>query len=158
MPVDGAAFLEVALHGTSRFDRSADDAPVYTGPTRIRSDTTTTVTEVVELEDFDASARWIIGLDRQQPFTAWTLPDPSRLIIDIQTPAAAPALVDCTVAPAKAQFTVGATDECFPTMGERFTVWLGANPPRASPSSPRRRSAPATRRTSRTSSRSWVTR
>ena len=124
--VDGAAFLEVSLHGTSRFDHDADYTPVYTGPTRIRSDTTT-VTEVVEIEDFEASARWVIGLDRQQPFTAWTLPDPSRLVIDIETPAPTPMPVDCTVAPERADFTVGATHECFPTMGERFTVWLGAN-------------------------------
>ena len=80
--VEGTAFLHVWLQGTSRVDMTNDYEPVYTGPDRVRSDTVV-VTEAVELEDFEANVRWIIGLDTKTPFVVWTLDSPSRLVIDI---------------------------------------------------------------------------
>lgn len=84
VPVQGTAFLDVWLVGTSRNDTMRDYAPVYTGPSRVRSDTTA-VTEAVELEDFEANVHWIIGLDEQRPFLVTTLESPSRLVIDVAT-------------------------------------------------------------------------
>ncbi len=62
VPIEGEAFLDVWLQGTSGVDMTSDYTPVYTGPDRVRSDTTV-VTEVVEVEDFEANVHWIIGLD-----------------------------------------------------------------------------------------------
>lgn len=82
VPIQGQAFLDVWLQGTSRVDMTDDYAPVYTGPTRLRSDTAT-VTEVVEIEDFEANVHWLIGLDTRSPFVAWTADSPARLVIDV---------------------------------------------------------------------------
>lgn len=82
VPIEGEAFLDVWLQGTSRVDMTEDYTPVYTGPTRLRSDTTR-VTEVVEIEDFEANVHWLIGLDGRAEFVVWTLDSPSRLVVDI---------------------------------------------------------------------------
>ena len=84
VPIEGEAFIDVWLQGTSRVDMTDDYTPVYTGPTRLRTDTTT-VTEVVEIEDFEANVHWLIGLDEPAEFVVWTLDSPSRLVIDIAT-------------------------------------------------------------------------
>jgi hypothetical protein len=84
VPIDGQAFLDVWLQGTSGVDMSSDYAPVYTGPDRVRSDTTV-VTEVAEIEDFEANVHWIIGLNTEAPFLVWTTDSPSRLVIDIES-------------------------------------------------------------------------
>lgn len=89
VPVAGDAFVDVWLKGTSRWDLSNDYEPVYAGPTRVRSDTVA-VTEVVETEDFEANAHWIIGLDERRPFVVWTIDDPSRLVIDIRSSGSLP--------------------------------------------------------------------
>jgi len=84
VPIDGEVFLDVWLQGTSAVDMTNDYTPVYTGPDRVRSDTTV-VTEVVEIEDFEANVHWLIGLDSKTPFLVWTTDSPSRLVIDIET-------------------------------------------------------------------------
>lgn len=83
VPIEGEAFLDVWLQGTSGVDMTNDYAPVHTGEDRVRSDTRV-VTEVVEIEDFEANVRWIIGLDATTPFLVWTMESPSRLVIDIE--------------------------------------------------------------------------
>lgn len=82
--VEGNAFIEVWLQGTSRVDMSERYTPVYTGPTRLAGDTRV-VTEVVEIEDFEANVRWVIGLEAPTRLVVWTLDAPSRLVIDIET-------------------------------------------------------------------------
>jgi hypothetical protein len=84
VPIEGDAFLDVWLQGTSAVDMSNNYTPVYTGPDRVRSDTMV-VTEVVEIEDFEANVHWLIGLDTQAPFLVWTTDSPSRLVIDIES-------------------------------------------------------------------------
>ena len=84
VPIEGEAFLDVWLQGTSGVDMNNNYAPVYTGSDRVRSDTTV-VTEAVELEDFEANVHWIIGLNTQAPFVVWTTDSPSRLVIDIES-------------------------------------------------------------------------
>jgi hypothetical protein len=81
--IDGTAFIDVWLQGTSRVDMADDYTPVYTGPTRVLSDTEV-VTEVVEMEDFEANVHWLIGLRSKERFVVWTMDSPSRLIIDIE--------------------------------------------------------------------------
>lgn len=83
VPIEGEAFLDVWLQGTSRVDMTNDYTPVYTGGDLVRSDTRV-VTEVVEIEDFEANVHWIIGLDTTTPFLVWTAESPSRLVIDIE--------------------------------------------------------------------------
>ncbi len=82
VPVEGQAFLRVRMDGTSAFNL-IEAVPVYTGPQRITSDTEV-VTEVVNVEDFEAVVVWVIGLEQQRPFRAWTLDGPSRLVIDVE--------------------------------------------------------------------------
>ena len=84
VPIDGEAFLDVWLQGTSSVDMSKSYQPVYTGPDRVTGDTTV-VTEVVEIEDFEANVHWIIGLDRNARFVVSTMDSPSRLVIDIES-------------------------------------------------------------------------
>ena len=83
VPIEGEAFLDVWLQGTSGVDMANNYTPVYTGADRVRSDTTV-VTEVVEIEDFEANVHWIIGLDTRARFLVWTVDSPSRLVIDIE--------------------------------------------------------------------------
>ena len=82
VPVEGTFFLDVWLQGTSRVDMGDDYEPVYAGPDRVRSDTSV-VTEVVEIEDFEANVHWIIGMDTRNSYVVWTLDSPSRLVVDI---------------------------------------------------------------------------
>jgi hypothetical protein len=82
VPVQGDAFLRVRLNGTSQFD-SINGVLVYSGPKTVTGDTENVV-EVVDVEDFEAVAIWVIGLDSQQPLTVSTLTDPGRLVIDIE--------------------------------------------------------------------------
>lgn len=84
VPVEGEAFLDVWLQGTSRVDMHNNYTPVYTGGDRVRSDTRV-VTEVVEIEDFEANVHWIVGLDSRAAFLVWTMDSPSRLVIDIES-------------------------------------------------------------------------
>jgi hypothetical protein len=83
VPVAGDAFLDVWLQGTSRVDLTGS-SPVehYTGPSRVRSDTAV-VTEVVEVDDFEANVHWTIGLDDRRPLRVREFGDPARLVIDI---------------------------------------------------------------------------
>jgi hypothetical protein len=82
VPVAGQAFLQVRLDGTSSFD-SVNNTQVYTGPRTVTGDTSN-VTEVVQVDDFEAVVVWVIGLDSKQPLTVSELTGPGRLVIDIQ--------------------------------------------------------------------------
>jgi hypothetical protein len=80
--VAGEAFLQVRLEGTSSFNLN-EGVPVYDGPSRVTSDTEV-VTEVVDVDDFEALVIWVIGLTEQKPLVVTELDDPARLVIDIQ--------------------------------------------------------------------------
>jgi len=82
VPVQGDAFLRVRLNGTSQFD-SINGELVYSGPKTVTGDTENVV-EVVDVEDFEAVAIWVIGLNSQRPLTVSTLTDPGRLVLDIE--------------------------------------------------------------------------
>lgn len=82
VPVQGEAFLRVRLNGTSQFD-SLNGVLVYSGPKTVTGDTANVV-EVVDVDDFEAVAVWVIGLDSQEPLTVSTLTGPGRLVLDIE--------------------------------------------------------------------------
>lgn len=81
VPVEGAAFIQVRLEGTSAFNLDEGE-PVYEGPQRIDPGTDV-VTEVVNVEDFEAVVIWVIGVEEQQPMRVFTLEEPGRLVIDV---------------------------------------------------------------------------
>lgn len=80
--VEGEAFVRVRLEGTSSFNLN-EGVPVYEGPRRVESDTAV-VTEVVDVDDFEALVIWVIGLTEQKPLVVTDLTDPGRLVIDIE--------------------------------------------------------------------------
>ena len=68
--VDGDAFLRLSLHGLSGVDLSGEEPrQTYTGPQEIRPDDATLLEEVQFISDFEAVMEWVIGLDRQRPYT-----------------------------------------------------------------------------------------
>jgi hypothetical protein len=81
--VGGSAFLEVVLSSTS-FDLTGDEVRIsYPGPDRVPVGTTSVV-EVVRVEDFEGVSNWVIGVTSEKPFLIGTLTDPPRVYIDIQ--------------------------------------------------------------------------
>lgn len=81
--VEGEAFLRVRMEGTSSFNLN-EGVPVYEGPDRVTGDTQV-VTEVVDVDDFEALVIWVVGLTEQRPFVVTELTDPARLVIDIES-------------------------------------------------------------------------
>lgn len=57
----------------------------YAGPSTIDPTNVTTITELVQLENFEGMFQWAVGLDRQHDFTVDWLTDPPRLVVDIAT-------------------------------------------------------------------------
>jgi hypothetical protein len=83
--VDGTAFVELRLTPASGFDSVGTSwEPTYHGPNRVTGDTAV-VTEVVRTGDFEANLAWVVGLRTQQPFAVTVLPQPLRLVVDIQS-------------------------------------------------------------------------
>ena len=85
--VDGAGVLEVRMEraATARLSGEGIDH-TYQGPRRIRPSGTETVLEVVEIGDFEAVLRWVIGSRHVVPFKVTTLASPSRLVVDLKHP------------------------------------------------------------------------
>lgn len=80
--VDGARVVTVLMDpaSTVRFTATGYEE-LYTGPDRIPGGGAT-VTEVVEVGDFEAQAVWAVGLADEVDFAVSTLGSPSRLVID----------------------------------------------------------------------------
>lgn len=86
--VAGGAALHVILSGGTGVDMSGTTfEEVYTGPERLSGEdaSLSAVTEVVLAGDFEAVMEWGIGVDEQRPFRAFSLQDPSRLVVDVMT-------------------------------------------------------------------------
>ncbi len=58
----------------------------YKGPSRLRPPGTPAVVEVVEVGDFEAVLRWVVGSRRLVPFKVTTLTAPSRVVVDLEHP------------------------------------------------------------------------
>ena len=52
-------------------------------PRELRGDTVG-VSNVKEVDDFEALAHWLIGVDQRRPFRVTTLTAPTRLVIDVE--------------------------------------------------------------------------
>jgi hypothetical protein len=83
--VTGNAFLRVVFLGGAAHD-SATGMPTYTGPTAIFPTGLVGVKELRQVEDFEATLVWIIGLDQRRAFRVTQLDGPDRLVVDIGPP------------------------------------------------------------------------
>ncbi len=81
---DGAVGLHVSIFGGGSWLIEGG----YRPPATIVSDTTA-VAEVVFVDDFEATMKWLVGVDQQRPFRVRTLSGPTRLVIDVQAPRSA---------------------------------------------------------------------
>lgn len=87
--VRGDAALQIILTPASGTDLSGGEPrPVYTEPERIDGADagTTSVQELVQTGDFEATLGWVVGVARQAPFVVRELSDPSRIVVDIAHP------------------------------------------------------------------------
>lgn len=82
--ITGDGLLNVWLNPSSTLDLSDPDNTfrTYNGPLDIDVGIGT-VEAIVIVEDFEAHLQWIIDVDGHRSFTAFTLSDPPRLVIDI---------------------------------------------------------------------------
>jgi hypothetical protein len=78
----GSAVLVVRMEQASGFNQDTAK-PTYTGPMQIQPAGTRAVTQVAQVEDFEAVLSWAIGVNAQLPFRVSTLTSPPRLVIDI---------------------------------------------------------------------------
>ncbi|WP_051866778.1 AMIN-like domain-containing (lipo)protein [Corynebacterium atypicum] len=78
----GAVGLNVLIHGVpTPYDR-IDDAPI---PGRA-ADAHGAIAGVEHTGIFEADAQYVIGLDHERPYTVKVLDNPTRLVIDIESP------------------------------------------------------------------------
>ncbi len=79
--IAGDAFLVVKLTPamTAKID-GEQVTPTYTGPNRLPG--TDPVTEVVKTGDFESVVTWVIGLDRELPFSTEVRSDTLDVVID----------------------------------------------------------------------------
>jgi len=83
VPVKGAAFLVVTMSATGA-DLSQEGAPAtYTGPTALSAEGSSRIQQVRRTGDFEGVLSWVIGLDRQRPFSVTTQGGPARVVIDV---------------------------------------------------------------------------
>lgn len=81
--VKGAAFLVVTM-GATGADLSQEAAPeTYTGPTSLSAAGGSRVQQVRRIGDFEGVLSWVIGLDRERPFSVSTQQGPARVIVDV---------------------------------------------------------------------------
>jgi hypothetical protein len=80
---NASAFLTVRLEPSSTADLSKEDVPqTYEGPRDIEVDGDV-LKHLKVICDFEAVLEWVVGLDARHDFTAFTLDDPARIVIDI---------------------------------------------------------------------------
>ena len=79
--VAGSAFLKLTMHGASKI--SPDGGVTYAGSTNFEPGFDQLV-QLVEGGDFEAVSTWYLGLNGGGCIRVLTLPDPSRIVIDIE--------------------------------------------------------------------------
>lgn len=87
--LDGGAVIQVIFSLASGVDLSGSQpVQIYEGPQRIAGSSAgaTSVTEIAQTGDFEATLSWAVGLSSAAPFTVSELTDPSRVVIDIAAP------------------------------------------------------------------------
>jgi hypothetical protein len=81
--IAGDAFLSMRFEPASGFDMEAGEAS-YTGPKVVPGNGTSVLDEVVRTGDFEAVLTWVAGLSDRVDFRVTTLPDPSRVVVDVR--------------------------------------------------------------------------
>lgn len=83
VPMLGDSFMEVRVIAVASW--AQDPADWYTGPTDLLGTSAGTVNllQAVQTGDFEGYVTWHIGADYAAPFQVFTLPDPTRLVVDI---------------------------------------------------------------------------
>ncbi len=79
--VAGSGHIAVRLNAAAH---SEAGQTTYTGSKRIQGHGS--VTEVVMLGDFEGVVSWVIGTTNEKPFRVFTLEDPARVVVDVQSP------------------------------------------------------------------------
>lgn len=79
--VAGTAFLKVTMHFASKM--SPEGGVTYDGSTNFEPGFDR-LAQLIEGGDFEAVSTWYLGLNGAGCFRVLTLPDPSRLVIDIE--------------------------------------------------------------------------
>jgi hypothetical protein len=74
--LQGSAGLLVTIHG-------ADEHTAYTGPTDIKPGYSVLL-ELRQVQDFEGTVQWALGLSKSACYRMFTLGSPQRLVIDIQ--------------------------------------------------------------------------
>jgi len=82
IPVSGTDFIRIILSSTTYDLTGAEVRITYDGPDRIPANTSS-VTEVVLIDDFEGASEWVIGVTGSKPFSVGTLTNPPRVYIDI---------------------------------------------------------------------------
>lgn len=89
-PVDvtGEAYLEMVMEPASGVDLSAPEMTiVYDGPNRIPVEgQTELISDLVLTGDFEAVLTWVAGATEKVPFRVLRLTDPTRVVVDLETP------------------------------------------------------------------------
>ena len=82
--VEGEATLQITMTPAAGVDLSGDEPRVtYDGPERIDPTATSIVAEVVEVQDFESTLTWAIGLTAAHDVAVAEMADPHRLVVDI---------------------------------------------------------------------------
>ena len=86
--VTGDAYLEMVMQPASGVDLSAPQLTiVYDGPDRIPvANQTELITDLVRTGDFEAVLSWVAGTTEKVPFRVLRLTNPTRVVVDLQTP------------------------------------------------------------------------
>jgi hypothetical protein len=61
-----------------------DGVEGYDGPTDITPTNVSTILQLYQTNNWEGVTTWAAGLDRERPFTVFTLQDPPRLVVDVQ--------------------------------------------------------------------------
>ena len=89
-PIDvkGKAFLEMVMEPASGVDLSAPQLTiVYDGPDRIPvAGQTVLITDLVRTGDFEGVLSWAAGTTEKVPFRVLRLSNPTRVVVDLETP------------------------------------------------------------------------
>lgn len=81
LDVPGGAFLEINIHGTPMMLESQRADLMGVGPVGVAAGG---VVDVVHGGVFEADSQYVIGLDRERPYNAYVLENPTRVVVDFQ--------------------------------------------------------------------------
>jgi hypothetical protein len=87
IPIAGTFVVQVRMEPASGI--APDATPTYTGPTSITVNGASVVA-VVQVGDFEDVLTWDVGLTQQVAFSAATLTEPNRLVVEFAHPAVTP--------------------------------------------------------------------